>query len=235
MANGAIFAVFNSNLSDLRYSTTMEGGSQAFAIDFDSKGRPVIGGSAALATFPLTGRPIDDTIESFEGIVAKFDVDNIGIKASPRQMVGGLGTAKGTVVLAAPAPAGGVVVPLLSNTSRLEVPVSVTVPQGSKTATFDIRSHSVATTQGGMVAAHVGGLDQHLYFQMKPGGLTSLTLVKDTVSGGRSTTGKVTLSAPAPASGNGAPAAGTGLVVKLSSSLALRPSPGERHRPRGLD
>ncbi len=69
------------------------------------------------------------------------------------------GTAEGTVVLDGVAPAGGVVVPLASNyPDRLGVPASVTVPEGSSSATFTV------TGLRGLVAAFVtgeyGGLTQ---------------------------------------------------------------------------
>ncbi|MCX7925686.1 MAG: S8 family serine peptidase [Fimbriimonadales bacterium] len=58
---------------------------------------------------------------------------------SPTSVWGG-SSATGTVTLSGPAPAGGAVVQLRSNSSRASVPSSVTVPAGATSASFTIRT-----------------------------------------------------------------------------------------------
>jgi thermitase len=60
---------------------------------------------------------------------------------SPTAVWGG-SSATGTVTLSGPAPAGGVVVQLRSNSSRASVPNTVTVPAGATSASFTIRTRS---------------------------------------------------------------------------------------------
>lgn len=229
LQSGSMVLEFNPSLSELRYGSALPGASNRSEMVFDSKNRLYLGGSVSSPSFPLTGLPVDFTTNGTDGFVAKFELQDVAFKASPRLLVGGLGNAKGTVVLTAPAPSGGVNVPLSSNTSRLEVPESVTVPQGAKTATFTIRTRVVPAALNGMVAAKVEGDHQHLYFSLLSGGLASLTLENDALSGGRSTIGKVKLS---PRSGlqDQSPA----ITVALSSSLASAQVPSSVIIPAGL-
>lgn len=64
---------------------------------------------------------------------------------SPTNVWGG-SSATGTVTLSAPAPAGGVVVQVRSNSTRAQVPSTVTIPAGATSANFTIR-----TTSGGFL------------------------------------------------------------------------------------
>jgi thermitase len=64
---------------------------------------------------------------------------------SPTSVLGG-SSATGTITLSAPAPAGGIVVQLRSNSNRAQVPSTVTIPAGATSANFTIR-----TTAGGLV------------------------------------------------------------------------------------
>jgi hypothetical protein len=61
----------------------------------------------------------------------------------PAAVMGG-NASQGIVTLAQPAPAGGVVVSVRSGHPAVSVPVSVTVPAGSRTAVFPVTSTSVA-------------------------------------------------------------------------------------------
>ncbi|HEU4887567.1 MAG TPA: family 16 glycoside hydrolase, partial [Thermoanaerobaculia bacterium] len=61
-----------------------------------------------------------------------------------------------TVTLGAPAPAGGAVVTLLSNSPNVRVPVSVTIPAGSTQATFGVATSPVGTTSIGKITAIYG-------------------------------------------------------------------------------
>jgi hypothetical protein len=60
---------------------------------------------------------------------------------SPTSVWGG-STATGTVTLSGPAPAGGAVVQLRSNSNRASVPSSITIPAGATSARFTIQTRS---------------------------------------------------------------------------------------------
>lgn len=64
---------------------------------------------------------------------------------SPTSVLGG-NSATGTITLSAPAPAGGIVVQVRSNSGRAQVPSTVTIPAGATSANFTIR-----TTSGGFL------------------------------------------------------------------------------------
>ena len=126
------------------------------------------------------------------------------VTASPNPVVGG-NSSTGTVTLTAAAPAGGVVVSLSSASSAVTVPGSVTVNQGSSSTTFGITTSTVATQTLTTLSASYNGVTKTTTFTVNPAAaspsLATLTLSPTSVVGGTSTTGTVTLTAPAPAGG----------------------------------
>jgi len=65
----------------------------------------------------------------------------------------------GTVVLATPAPSGGVVVTLgSSNPAVAYPPASVTLTAGQTKKSFTVRTRSVTTTTGVTISAAAGGV-----------------------------------------------------------------------------
>jgi uncharacterized protein (TIGR03437 family) len=82
------------------------------------------------------------------------------LTVSPTQVNGG-GSATGTVTLSGPAPFNGVIVALKSSNSLVApVPFSVTVPQGSTTATFTIMTSTVASAQTITITATAGSISE---------------------------------------------------------------------------
>jgi uncharacterized protein (TIGR03437 family) len=71
--------------------------------------------------------------------------------------VAGGGTVQGTVTISAPAPNGGIVVSLASNSSAATVPSSLTVPAGATSATFSITAGSVSSTTSATITASYQG------------------------------------------------------------------------------
>jgi len=125
-------------------------------------------------------------------------------------------TATGTVTLASNAPSGGAAVSLSSNnTSVVTVPSSVTVPAGAKTASFVATSHPVAAYDFAAISANSAGVTVTAVLNVLPSGSTaaSLTLSPTLIPSGATSTGTVTLSAPAPAGG---------AVITLGSSDVSR-------------
>jgi hypothetical protein len=132
------------------------------------------------------------------------------LSLNPTTVVEG-STSAGTVTLTGPAPAGGLIVSLSSgNATAASVPSSVTVPAGATSATFTVRSLSTASTSGAVITASAGGVSRTATLTVNDSTptLNNLSIVPNSVTGGSSTTGTVTLTAPATAGG---------IVVSLSS------------------
>jgi len=136
------------------------------------------------------------------------------VSASPSQVVGG-NPSTGTVALTAPAPASGATVSLSSASGSVSVPSSVTVGQGMSSASFGITTSAVATQTLTTLSASYGGVTKTTTLTVNPpaapppAALATLTLNPASVVGGGSSTGTVTLTAPAPSAG---------AVVTLGSS-----------------
>jgi len=82
------------------------------------------------------------------------------ISISPSEVKGGQ-SATGTVTLAAPAPAGGVAVTFRSSSIAAQVSQSVLiVPQGATSATFQITTITVSSSQTASITATAAGISQ---------------------------------------------------------------------------
>jgi FG-GAP-like repeat len=172
----------------------------------------VPGGNTS-ATFPVTTGPVGTVIPvtisgSYNGNTqsATLTVNPstlASLTLNPSSVTGGLGSSTGTVTLNVPAPAGGAQVTLSSsNTSAATVPASVTVPGGSTSATFPVTTSPVGTVIPVTISGSYNGNTQSATLTVNPPTLTSLTLNPSSVVGGvGSSTGTVTLNAPAPAGG----------------------------------
>jgi len=140
------------------------------------------------------------------------------------QFVVGPSPSTGTVTLASPAPAGGSVVNLLSSKASVAtVPASVTVPEGSTSANFNISTVPQKSNTFVFISAS-GGVTQSNTFGVVPmfGGVS---LISASVIGGGPVTAAVILN-------NNAPAGGT--TVALSSSKpSVLPVPANVTVPGG--
>jgi len=149
---------------------------------------------------------------------------------SPTSVTGG-NSSTGTVTLSGPAPSGGAQVALSSsNTSVATVPSSVTVAAGATSATFTVSTSTVTASTTVMISASYAGVTKAASLTVNPvppppPALSSLTLNPSTVIGGvQSSTGRVTLSAPAPAGG---------VTVILSSNSGTASVPSSVFIPAG--
>jgi len=161
---------------------------------------------------------------------------------NPTSGVGGAQSSTGTVTLSGPAPTGGAQVALSSNNGAASVASSVAVPAGATTATFTVNTSVVTASTTVTISAAYGGVSKSATLTVTPPPLptvSSLTLNPTSVIGGvNSTTGRVTLSGPAPAGGaqvvlssnNGAasvpsrvfvPAGATSATFAVSTSVVL--------------
>jgi hypothetical protein len=126
---------------------------------------------------------------------------------NPTSVTGG-NSSTGTVTLSGPAPTGGAQVTLSSsNTTVARVPSSVTVAAGASSATFTVSTSAVAASTTVTISAAYSGATRSASLTVAPvppppPTLSSLTLNPTSVIGGlQSSTGTVTLSAPAPSGG----------------------------------
>ena len=150
---------------------------------------------------------------------------------SPTTAIGGAQSSMGTVTLSGPAPTGGAQVSLSSsNTAAARVPSSVTVAAGATSATFTVSTSAVTASTAVTISAACGGATRTASITVAPAPppvvtLSSLTLSPTSVIGGLQTsTGTVTLSAPAPAGG---------ATVALSSSNGVARVPSSVFVPAG--
>jgi uncharacterized protein (TIGR03437 family) len=108
-----------------------------------------------------------------------------GLSFSSNSVASG-GTVQGTVVLSAPAPAGGTVVALVSNQSAATVPATVTVPAGATSATFTISTGTVSSNQTATITASYSGSSAQASLTVTPAALkqpSSITIFANPGSG----------------------------------------------------
>ena len=133
------------------------------------------------------------------------------LSLNQESVVGGT-SVTGTVTLLQAAPAGGAVVTLVSSdTALVRPPASVFVPEGATAVSFAIATSAVAENQ--LVTINTGTANDNyrapeVRVNLRPAGtpappasLSKVTLQSPSVLGGQTTTGTVTLTAPAPAGG----------------------------------
>src|SRR5947207_77735 len=152
------------------------------------------------------------------------------LSLNPTTVTGG-DSSTGTVTLSGPAPSGGEQVALSSsNPSVATVPYSRTVAAGATSATFTVSTSTVTASTTVMISASYAGVTKAASLTVNPvppppPALSSLTLNPSTVIGGvQSSTGRVTLSAPAPAGG---------VTVILSSNSGTASVPSSVFIPAG--
>ena len=136
-------------------------------------------------------------------------------------MVTGGNPTTGIVTIAAPAPAGGVFVPLVSShPAYAAVPAGVTVPAGATSATFPITTSPVPFSFDVTIeAVSTQNASRKLALKSPGPRLASFTLSSSTAKGGDLVTATVTFSGPIPPSPF--PATGDALVTLSSTGTAL--------------
>jgi hypothetical protein len=134
------------------------------------------------------------------------------LSASAAFTVGGGPTVTGTVSLGGPAPAGGALVNLSSSSSSASFPNgnSVTVPAGSRSATFPIATSAVTASTPVTISATYHSITQYTSFtvvnQSTLASISAATVLGE--FGGNAGVGTITLSGPA----------SDGVVVSLASA-----------------
>jgi len=178
-----------------------------------------VAAGATAATFTTTTSPVGANASvsiaaAYNGVtrtavltVAAPVLTSIGLV--PASVVGGH-PSTGTVSLSGPAPTGGAVIMLISsNTDAAQVPASVTVAAGATAANFTATTDPVASDSAVTITADFDGVSRTAVLTVAAPVLTSIGLVPNSLLGGSSSTGTVTLDHPAPVGG---------AVVALASS-----------------
>src|SRR5205823_3471224 len=132
--------------------------------------------------------------------VTSSAVNLIGVSASPGLVVGG-SNASATVTLNGPAPAGGAAVTMQSSAPTvLQVPTTVTIPQGLTSKTVSVPTGVVLTSTGATVTATYSGvsLSSSVMVSVPAPSLTSVAVSPSSVLSGGTVLVTLQLSAPAP-------------------------------------
>ena len=155
----------------------------------------------------------------------------LAIGPASQDVIGGK-SGRASVALVIPAPAGGGTVSLTTdNPSVIHVPASVSIAAGNSAVSFAIATSPVSgLSTGGFVFASAGGVTKSIFVNVAPDPnapplLQSMSITPTSVTGGTNATGRVFLSAPAPAGG---------ISVTLSTSDAsAAQAPGIVNVPGG--
>ncbi len=181
-------------------------------------------GGATMVSFPLTTvpttTPSQPVISAFyNGVIKTVTITVTPVttlslfSVTPNTVTAG-GSSTGVVTLNAAAPAGGLVVALWTSGSPAFVPASVTIPAGATSATFTITTAQTSAAAQATITAFYNGATMTATLTVAPtAAVSAASVAPNTVEGGVSTTGTVTLNTAAPAGGlvvslwtNGSPA-----------------------------
>jgi len=148
---------------------------------------------------------LDHAVISQNVFVVK--VSPASLSFSPNFGPGGV-PVQGTVTLTAPAPAGGIVVSLASDSAYAKVPSAVTVPAGASSGTFTLTTLPVSTdTTANILARSLAG-NITTTFTVQPPQVVAVQMPSSLI-GGTSGVGTVILNGPT---------SKTGLVVNLTGA-----------------
>ena len=124
----------------------------------------------------------------------------VSVNLNPTSLIGGA-TSTGTVLINGVAGTGGLAIGLSSNAGAATLPSSVTIPAGKTSVTFIIKTVAVAQQTVAAITANLNGSTQSANLTIKSPGVKLLSLAPSSVTGGKSSTGTITLSSPAPTGG----------------------------------
>jgi len=123
------------------------------------------------------------------------------VSVNPTSVVGG-NSSTGTLTLNNPAPAGGAVVSLSSDSTSAVVPTTATVAAGSTSGTFTITTSGVnSVTTAHISATYNSVTPTPAALTINPLAISSVSVSPTAVAGPNPSTGTVTMAGPAPAGG----------------------------------
>ncbi len=190
--------------------------------------------TASLVTSPATATITASSVNSTSATVSVIPASSTptgpvatlaSLSVAPSSVTSGQ-AATGTVTLASPAPAGGVVVGLASNNQAATVPASVTVSAGQPTATFPVSTTTVSTPATVTITAvsantQAATLTVNPAAGAQPAAISGFSISPSTVSGGQSATGTVTLAQPAPSGGASVNLASNNSAATVPASVII--------------
>jgi hypothetical protein len=180
------------------------------------------------ATFPVFSRGVtaNSTVDVRATYLGSFKIARLNVipwlqqlGLTPSEVVGG-NNSSGRITLAAPAPAGGVTIDLLTDSPTLvSFPngATVTIPAGQQTGTFPITTQGVPAARFPKVTASLLGVGRTQTLTVQPVSVSSVSFAPNRIAAGNTTTGTVTF--------NGAAGAAGRVRVRLNSG-----TPGYRFR-----
>ncbi|HEU5020342.1 MAG TPA: hypothetical protein VFT60_00580, partial [Bryobacteraceae bacterium] len=197
IATGAVLVSLSSNnpAASVPASVSIEAGDLGASF-------PITAAAVAAAT-PVTITATLNGVSQSTTVTVNPAVALSSLNLSPAMVSGG-GSSVGTVTLTSAAPAGGIVISLVSNNGAAVAPSSVTIPAGSSSATFNLSTAAVTGTTIGNIVAIYNFVIRTASLTVTAGSavtLSDVSLNPTEVTGGTSSTGTVTLSGPAPAGG----------------------------------
>jgi hypothetical protein len=167
--------------------------------------------SDATLTSGMVALDVSNQQIQFDDVLVTSAANNLpsisAVSLSPAVVTAG-SSVTGTVTLAGAAPSGGAVVTLSSSDSSVTLPSTLTVSPGATSATFTITTGGVPSQTSVTISGTYNGTLSAI-LTVNPVLISSVSLSPVTVIGGASSTGTVTLNAPA---------FGSGAVITLSSS-----------------
>lgn len=134
---------------------------------------------------------------------------------SPSSVIGGT-KSTGMVTLSGLAGPSGSTISLSSNSAIATPPVTVMVPAGQSTASFQVTTSAVSSASTASITANLGSANLSSLLTITPANITGLNLIPNAVVGGFASTGTVFLNGQAPSGG---------VLVNLSSNSGIATVP----------
>src|SRR5215469_13642136 len=189
-AGGAVANLSSNNsLAVIPPSVTIPAGGTSAAVTITTTG--VSSKTTATLTASLGGASLSPVLTLTPEIPTS-------LKFSPTSLAGGL-TTSGTVTLGAPTISDtAVTLTVVSGSAAVaSIPTSVTVPAGASTATFTVVTNAVTASTVVKISAGLNGTSVTNTFTVTPNVPSSLKFSRTSVIAGATSTGTVTLAAPA--------------------------------------
>jgi hypothetical protein len=137
--------------------------------------------------------------------------------------LGGGQEAVGQITLSEPAPEGGLSIALASSDpSAVTVPPGVTIPAGETSAAFTINAQSVTQTKTAQISARLWDMQRTQTITVKPW-IAAFRVSPDSVVGGATVTGTLTLNQAAPTGGLTVTLESSQTAVNLPASVTFQP------------
>ena len=140
------------------------------------------------------------------------------VSVNPASVVGG-NASQGTVTLTAAAPSGGFAVALSDNSGAATVPASLTVAQGSTSATFTVTTTSVGAPTPVTITASAAGVTRTAGLTVTPAGgqTATLTVTAAGRSGERVTSSPAGINVAVGGTGSASFATGTSITLSVTN------------------